>query len=96
MQDTDDLTLPDSEILEEPKSVNGSDLADSYCANFGMLASSLDGSLGSSQGSLLQSSLLQSSLTVSKGKDTGQRKSTRGKRKLDSSQQFSSSKKSKT
>ncbi|XP_031557169.1 set1/Ash2 histone methyltransferase complex subunit ASH2-like [Actinia tenebrosa] len=87
----------DSEaFIEEQKSVNGSDLADSYCANFGMLASSLDGSLGSSQGSLLQSSLLQRSLTVSKGKDTGQRKSSRGKRKLDSSQQFSSSKKSKT
>ena len=56
------------------------------------LTSSLNSSLGSLGGSLNTSNLL-----VSKGKEsTGAvpRKSARGKRKLDSSQQFSSSKKS--
>lgn len=92
MPDNDDSTLPDSEPLDDisAKSMNGSDLADSYCANFGILGSSMDSNLSSSHGSLLQSSL-----SVSKGKDT-QRKSYRGKRKFDNSQQFSSSKKSKT
>lgn len=88
--DNDDSTLPDSLDGDmNAKSINGSDLADSYCANFGILESSMGSNLSSSH-----NSLLQRSLTVSKGKDT--RKSSRGKRKLDSSQQFSSSKKSKT
>ncbi|KAK3702961.1 hypothetical protein QZH41_012411 [Actinostola sp. cb2023] len=91
----DDSTLPDSlETLDDmnAKSMNGSDLGDSYCTNYGILGSSLDSNLGSSHGSLLQSSL-----TVSKGKDTcTQRKPSRGKRKFDNSQQLSSSKKSKT
>lgn len=87
--DNDESTLPDALDDISSKSMNGNDLADSYCANFSMLERSIDSTLSSSHGSYLQSSL-----TVSKGKDS--RKSSRGKRRFDNSQQFSSSKKSKT
>ena len=56
--------------------------------------SELNLSLGSSIGSLASS--LNTSVSASRGKDSSNRgKSSRGKRKLDSSQQLSSSKKSK-
>ncbi|XP_048581166.1 set1/Ash2 histone methyltransferase complex subunit ASH2 isoform X2 [Nematostella vectensis] len=88
IQDTEDTRH--SGIIDDTngaKSLQDGDLGDSYCGELGAFANSLS-SLGSSIGTTLGTSL-----SHSKGKD--QRKSTRGKRKLDGSQQLSASKKNK-
>ena len=72
---------------ENPTITPIENFADSFSGSFNTgLSVSLSSSLGSS---------LTSSLNTSKGKGESQRKSNRGKRKLDSSQQLISSKKSK-
>ena len=72
---------------ENPAITPIENFADSFSGGFN---TDLNVSLGSSLGSSLASSL-----STSKGKGDSQRKSTRGKRKLDNSQQLVSNKKSK-
>ena len=72
---------------ENPTITPIENFADSFSGSFNTeLNVSLNSSLGSS---------LTSSLSTSKGKGESQRKSTRGKRKVDNSQQLVSNKKSK-